>query len=197
MRFTTNAQRGMLPLSLAVALFVSACSTTTASTLGPSPKTPTVSASATAPTTVTATTALCDLMSLSQVGGVVGGTLTLLERGATTANGNTAVNCTYLPTQGNGERLAGEISYLFSPSGPASYAANKKDDASRGETETDLSGLGDAAFWAVAAKNPNTLQLSVLKGNVLLIMTLLGANPDGSTMLNGTISLAKLALPSI
>jgi len=135
-------------------------------------------------------------MSLSQVGAVVGGTLSTLQRGVTMLNGDTAVNCTYLPLQGSGEHLAGEISYLFSTNGPTSYAADKKDQASRGEHETDLSGLGDAAFWAASAKNPTTLQLSVLKGNVLLIMTLLGASP-AAAMLNGAISLAQLALPSI
>lgn len=198
MRFMTNSPRGMLLLSLATVLFVAACGTSTAST----PTTPTTASTApttgaTAIPTTAANTSLCDLMPPSQVSGVVGGTISTIERGITKANGNTAVNCTYLPLQGSGTRVAGEISYLFSRNGSASYAANKQDDATRGEQETNLSGLGDAAFWAVAAKNKGTLQLSVLKGNVLLIMTLLGTNPDGSSMLNGAIALARLALPSL
>ncbi len=200
MPFITSYQRGMFFILLAVLLSLAACGSTTAAKVSTS--TPVSTVSATTATTVTGTnakptTALCNLMSLSQVSGVVGGTLSTLTSTITMSNGNTAVNCTYLPTQGNGAHLAGEISYLFSTNGSTSYAAAKSDQTSRGETETDLSGLGDAAFWAVAAKNVGTLQLTVLKGNVILEMTLLGANPDGSSMLNGAIALAKLALPSI
>lgn len=198
MRITTHAQRrGMLLLCLAILPLVAACGAATTAT-GGSSTTPGAATATVAPAaTVTASTALCNQMSLSQVGAVVGGTLTILERGVSKKNGNTAVNCTYLPTPGNGERLVGQISYLFSPNGQAAFAANKQDDASRHETETTLNGLGDAAFWAVSASDPGTLQLSVLKGNVLLIMTLLGVNPNGSSMLNGAIGLARLALPAM
>jgi hypothetical protein len=194
-----SPRRGLLFVCMAM-FAMAACGTTTASTTGTPAATGTASTSSTTSTTsttststVTASTALCDLMSLSQVSAVVGATLSMLNRTVTMAGSSTAVNCTYLPS---GVHVAAEISYLFSQNGQASYAADKQDQASRGEQETSISGLGDAAFWAVAAKDKGTLQLSVLKGNVLLIMTLLGTNPDGSSMLNGAIALARQALPS-
>jgi hypothetical protein len=92
--------------------------------------------------------------------------------------------------------VGAEISYLFTSNGQAAFAANKADDASRGETETTLSGLGDAAFWAISPTHRNTLQLTAQKGNVLLVMTLGGA-ANGSTMVNGAIGLANKALPAL
>lgn len=193
MRFVTSSQRGLLLVSLVGLLVIAACGTSTTASTTSSPS----SASATTgtgATTITASTSLCKLLSLSQVGAVLGGTVTTLNSNITTSGAFKAVNCTYL---GPAQRLDAEISYEFSPNGQASYAADKKDDASRGETETNLTGLGDAAFWAVAGRLPHTLQVSVLKGNVLMLMTLGGLNPDGSTMLNGAIGLANAALPSI
>jgi len=202
MRSVASSLRGFPLIALAgallIVLVVAACgSTTTSSGGGGGSSTATPATGATVAATVSANTSLCNTMSLQAVGKVVGGTIALLEKGVSTKGADTAVNCTYLPNPVSGQRIVGQISYLFSPSGPAAYAANRADDTTRGETETTLSGLGDAAFWAVAAKDPGTLQLSVLKGNVLLIMTLLGTNPDGSSMLNGAISLARGALPSM
>lgn len=203
MRSVTSPPRGFPVIALAgallIGLVVAACGSTTTSSGGGGGGSATMTATtgATVAATVTANTALCNTMTLQAVGNVVGGTVTILEKGAFTKGTETAVNCTFLPNPASGQRIAGEISYLFSQNGPAAYAANRADDSSRAETETTLSGLGDAAFWAVSARNPGTLQLSVLKGNVLLIMTLLGTNPNGSSMLNGAIGLARGALPSM
>jgi hypothetical protein len=41
------------------------------------------------------------------------------------------------------------------------------------------------------------LQLTALKGDVLLVMTLGGAGANGSMMVNGAIGLANKALPSL
>lgn len=198
MRSMTGSQRGMLLLSLAAALFMAACGGSSAATTGTATSSATgttATPTAAAASTVTASTSLCDLMSLSAVSNVVGGTIGSLTRNVTkAADGSTSVNCTYLPS---GVPVDAEISYFFTSNGQAAYAANKADDASRGETESAISGLGDAAFWAVSAAHKNVLQVSVLKANVLLIMTLGGAGADGSTMLNGAEGLARLALPSL
>jgi hypothetical protein len=201
MRFMTRSQCGLLLVSLVATLFLAACGGSNAATTGTATATSATGATdtptAAAASTVTASTSLCDLMSKSAVSSVVGGTIGSVNRNKTTAaDGSTSVNCTYLPASG-GTPVDAEISYLFTSNGQAAYSANKADDSSRGETETDISGLGDAAFWAVSAAHKNVLQVSVLKGNVLLIMTLGGAGADGSTMLNGAEGLARQALPSI
>jgi hypothetical protein len=199
MRLFSSPHRGMLVVLGGALLLLAACGTSTASSPGSSAtsgsSTPPPPPGATAVPTAPVSTTLCSLMSQSQVGTVLGGTISTVQSNKTTANGETSINCTYLPS-GNAVHIAAEISYLFSANGQASYAANKHDDASRQEQETDLSGLGDAAFWAVKSADPNTLQLSVLKGNVLLVMTLLGTGL-ASSMLIGAIALAKSALPSI
>ncbi len=205
-----GSQRGLLLLALAAALFLAACGGSSAVTTGTAtapaapgatatPTTPGATATPTAPaaSTVIASTRLCDLLAVSAVSSVVGGTLGSLQRNVTMAtDGSTAVNCTYLPS-GGGVPVDGEISYLFTSNGPSAYAKNTADDAARGETETAISGLGDAAFWAVSGTHKNVLQLSALTGNVLLLMTLGGAGADGSTMLNGAEGLARQALPAL
>ncbi len=199
MRFTATFPRWLLLTSLPTLLLLSACGGSSAATTAtPGPGTATSAATATNGTspTVTASTSLCDLMSLAAMSAVLGGTVGNIVRAKTTAaDGSTAVNCTYLPS--GGAHVDAEISYLFTSNGATAYAKDKADDASRGEKETDLSGLGDAAFWAISPAHANTLQLTAQKGNVLLVMTLGGAGVDGSTMLSGATNLARQALPSI
>ncbi len=198
MRFLMQSRRVALALALTPILLLAACGAPTSS-LTSSPVAGATASHATGSTgsTITANTGLYDLMPFGQVSAVVGATISKVARSITTGNGEKAANCTYLPATGSGTHVAAEISYLFATNGSSAYATNKQDDASRGETETDLSGLGDSAFWAVKASNVGTLQLSVLTGNVLLVMTLLGVNPDGSSMLSGAEGLARQALPSL
>ena len=193
MRFMTRLQRGLLVAAAALLLVACGGPSATTSTGGPGAPTATTSSSS----TVTASTSLCDLLSLGDVSAVVGGTDSSIVRNKTqAADGSMAVTCTYLPGAG-GAHVGAEISYLFTSNGQAAFAANKADDASRGEAETTLSGVGDAAFWATSPTHRNTLQLTAQKGNVLLVMTLGGAGANGSTMVNGAIGLANKALPSL
>src|SRR5579862_707452 len=90
-RFKTGSQSGAIFLALIAVFFVAGCGSTTPAAKGTT--TTTRSATATPVVTVTANTSLCDLMSLSQVGAVVGGTLSILERNVTKNGTENAANC--------------------------------------------------------------------------------------------------------
>jgi hypothetical protein len=196
MEFMAGFRRMGLAASLVVLACLAACGSSSASSSGTSTSS-SPSGSSTSTSAVVANTTLCDLMSKSQVSAVVGGTISMVTKTKMTSGTSTTVNCTFLPASGSGLRIVGQISYLFSSDGRTSYAADQADDTSRGAVLTSISGLGDAAFWDVSPKEPYTMQLSMLKGNILLVMTLLGTNADGSTMLNGAEGLARDALPSL
>jgi hypothetical protein len=93
--------------------------------------------------------------------------------------GDTSVSCVYSTDDGS----IGLIAFEIEPNAAALFPNLKQNNAnSAWKSITDLTGLGDAAFWSVisrtgSAADATTTGLAVLKGTLILQLIFKGISP--------------------
>jgi hypothetical protein len=139
----------------------------------------------------TADTSLCNIISVAEFSQAVGGGVTSEKTGKTTLpSGTVLVSCAYLPSRLPGS--GGGIFFAVTSDGPTYYAQVKQQEIDAGLTSlNELSGVGDAAWWGTDKTAADTLNLDMLKGNVVVGISMNGTAADGSTYLPGAVQMAK------
>ncbi len=141
------------------------------------------------PATTKADTSLCNLISSQKFYSIVKGPVGSLHADLGTVSGFQEVNCTYKPASLPG--AGGAITYLFTNDGAAYFAKVQQGDQSVYNSETALSGVGDAAFWGTQQGSPDAFELNMRKGNVVVNILMDGSAPDGSVYLSGATQIAQ------
>ncbi len=183
------ARRAFPLLIVCAALAVlAACSSGGSTTSGGTP-----SASATA--SVKADASLCSIIAPSDFFAAVGGPVGKENSNVSTIRGNQVVDCAYLPSNLPG--AGGSISFVFASDATTYYSQFKQEEQDLLNGETDLSGLGDAAYWGTQTNSPDAFELTVRKGNVVVNILMDGAVDDGSVYLNSAKQFASTILTHV
>jgi hypothetical protein len=141
-------------------------------------------------TTPKADASLCTIISLAEFSQVLGSPVTTLTSGVThTPAAQEVVTCAYLPPSSPG--YGGAIDFALSSNGPACYARDKQEEQDLLTSETDVSGIGDAAFWGTETSSPEALEFDMLKGNWVVGIVIDGSAPSGSAYLTGAEQMAN------
>jgi hypothetical protein len=138
----------------------------------------------------TADATLCNIISLAEFSQVLGSPVTTLVPGVGhTPAAQEVVTCAYLPPSSPGH--GGAIDFALSGNGAAYYAKLKQEEQSLLSAETDVTGIGDAAFWGTESLSPEALDFDLVKGNWVVGMVIDGSAPSGSAYLAGAEQMAK------
>jgi hypothetical protein len=180
-RFTLAS--GLLCVVVAALTACSPGGATTAQDGTPPPK------AAQSPVTTKADTSLCNLISTQEFYSVVKAPVGSLHADIGTVSGFQEVNCTYKPPSLPG--AGGAITYLFTNDGAAYFAKVQLGDQSVYNSETVVSGIGDAAFWGTQQGAPDAFELNMRKGNVVINILMDGSASDGSAYLSGAEQIAQ------
>jgi hypothetical protein len=185
-RFTFR-RLALAPVLLSVALVaLSACAPGASTAAGAGTA---LGIATTSPATPKADTSLCNLISPQEFFAVVKGPVGSVQAALGTASGFQEVSCTYKPPTLPG--AGGALTYLFTNDGAAYFAKVQQGDQSVYNSETVVTGLGDAAFWGTQTGSPDAFELNMRKGNVVVNILMDGSAPDGSVYLAGAEQIAK------
>jgi hypothetical protein len=187
LRVASAARRAAALIVCAALAVLAACASGGSASVGSA--SPTSSASAGG---AKADTSLCDIIAPKDFYAAVGGPVGKQNSTISTVAGSQVVNCAYLPAGLPG--AGGLISFVFTGDGATYYTHMKLDEQGQLNSENDLSGLGDAAYWGTQSGSPDIFELKMRKGNVVVAIEMDGSAQDGSTYLDSAKQFAQTIL---